>query len=68
MRFGGGEATVEITLSGGGQRHIYFQGTRATSSDSPAGGFSVRKDGDLNVITVGGKERYEFPDAFVVGG
>jgi hypothetical protein len=66
-RFGGGEATVEITLPRGGQRHIYFQGTRATSSDSPAGGFSVRKDGDLNVITMG-KERYEFPDAFVVGG
>ena len=68
IRHGGGEATVEITLPGGGQRHIYFEGIRATSSDSPAGDFLARKDGDLNVITVSGKERYEFPDAFVVGG
>jgi hypothetical protein len=68
MRFGGGEATVKITLPGGGKRHIYFQGTRATSSDSPAGGFSACKDGDLNIITVGGRECYEFPDAFVSGG
>jgi hypothetical protein len=68
MRSGPGEATVEITLPGDGQRHIYFHGTRATSSDSPAGGFVARKDADLNVITAGDKERYEFPDAFVSGG
>jgi hypothetical protein len=67
MRFSGGEATVEITLPGSGQRHVYFKGTAAQSSNSPTGGFSARKDGDLNVISVGGKERYEFPDAFVTG-
>jgi hypothetical protein len=68
MRFGDGEATVGITLLGGGRRHIYVQGARATSSDSPTDGFPAPKDGDLNSITVGGKERYEFPDALVTGG
>lgn len=68
MRFGNDEATVEITLPDGSRRHIYFKGTEATSSDSRNGGFSVQKDSDRNIITVGGKERYEFPDAFVSGG
>ncbi len=69
MRFGGGEATVEITLPGGAMRHIYFKGSQATGSDHPKGGFSARKSGgDLNIISVAGTERYEFPDAFVVGG
>lgn len=68
LRFPGGEATVEVTLPGGGKRHIYFQGARATGSDSPRGAFSAAKSGDLNRIAVGDAERYEFPDAFVLGG
>lgn len=67
MRFGGGEATVEIALPGGQQRHIYFQGRQATGSDSRVVGFVARKKDDLNIITVAGQERYEFPDAFVLG-
>ncbi|MBL8771179.1 MAG: hypothetical protein JNK30_07330 [Phenylobacterium sp.] len=68
MRFAGGEATVEITLPSGGKRHIYFAGGRATSSDAMSGAFEATKDGDLNRIAIGATERYEFPDAFVVGG
>lgn len=68
LRFPGGEATVEITLPGGGQRHIYFEKGRATSSDARSGAFSATKSGDLNQIRIGNTERYEFPDALVLGG
>lgn len=68
MRFPGGSVTVEITLPNGSRRHIYFEQGRATASDAMSGAFSATKAGDLNRITIGATERYEFPDAFVVGG
>lgn len=68
MRFPGGAVTVEITLPNGGRRHIYFEQGRATGSDAISGAFSATKVGDLNRISIGGTERYEVPDAFVVGG
>jgi hypothetical protein len=68
MRFPSGEATVEITLPNGSRRHIYFDKGRATSSDAMSGAFSATRSGDLNRIAIGKAERYEFPDAFVVGG
>lgn len=68
MRYPSGNSTVEITLPRGVMRRIYFDGNRATGSDSRNGAFAVRKNGDFNIITVGGSERYEFPDSFVVGG
>lgn len=68
MRFASGSATVEITLPNGSRRHIYFENGRATGSDAMSGAFSATKVGDLNRIGIGGAERYEFPDAFVLGG
>lgn len=68
MRFPSGEATVEITLPNGSRRHIYFEKGSATASDAISGAFSASKSGDLNRIAIGKAERYEFPDAFVLGG
>ena len=68
MRFPRGEATVRITLPGGGERNIYFNNGNASSSDARTPKFSVTRDGDTSIITVGAGERYEIPDALVVGG
>jgi hypothetical protein len=67
MRFVSGEATVEIKLPGGQMRHIYFRDGRATGHDAGNVAFSVRRQGDLNIVRVGG-ETYRIVDAFVVGG
>ena len=67
MRLASGEATVEIRLPGGQMRHIYFKGGRATGHDAYKAAFSVRRQGDLNIIRVGA-ETYQIVDAFVVGG
>jgi hypothetical protein len=70
-RTGNGDATVVITRPDGSKRTIMFTGGRATGADiSQADGgavFSAQRDGDLNLIKVGG-ERYEIPDAAVSGG
>ena len=67
MRMAGGEATVEILTTDGGQRHIYFKNGRPDSSDANAPMNATRQD-DTNVIRIGTVEVYEIPDAFVVGG
>jgi len=67
MRMAGGEATVEIQTTDGGQRHIYFKNGRPDSSDANAPMSATRQD-DTNVIRIGTVEVYEIPDAFVVGG
>jgi hypothetical protein len=67
IRRGGGDATVQITMPTGGDRHIYFKSGRADSSDAGATPMQVIRDGDTNVIRIG-KEYYEIPDALVVGG
>ncbi|MBO6774555.1 MAG: SH3 domain-containing protein [Marinibacterium sp.] len=65
IRRGNGDATVVVTLPGGGQRYLYFDGN-ASSSD---GGHTVwERTGDLNRISVEDEERYEIPDAVRYGG
>lgn len=70
-RAGGGYATVVVTRPNGNPRIIYFQlgkpiGAGISEADYP-GEFSTRKEGDLNFIRIG-DERYEIPDAVVLGG
>ncbi len=70
IREGNGSATITITKEDGGPRVIYFENGRATGYDkSPAvsGEFKVKKEEDLNIITIG-EERYEVPDAIPIGG
>lgn len=69
-RAGGGDATVVVTRPGGRPRAIYFANGHAIGADTSEadpGAFRVTRDGDLNMIDVG-KERYEIPDAVVLGG
>ena len=70
-RAGGGYATVVVTRPDGWPRAIYFRmgvpiGADTSEADNP-GEFSVSREGDLNLIRIGG-ERYEIPDAVVLGG
>jgi hypothetical protein len=70
-RAGGGYATVIVTLSDGRTRAIFFRmGTPMGADASQADGygeFRATKESDLNLIRVG-DERYEIPDAVVLGG
>jgi heat shock protein HslJ len=70
-RTGGGYATVVVTKPDGHKRAIFFQLGIPTGADSSeADGFhdfSADKQGDLNRVFVG-PERYEIPDAVVLGG
>jgi hypothetical protein len=69
-RAGGGDATVVVTRPDGRKRAIYFRMGRpigADTSEADPGVFSARREGDLYVIRVGA-ERYEIPDAVVLGG
>ncbi len=67
MRMAGGETTVEIQTTEGGQRHVYFKDGRPDSSDAHAPMRATRQ-GDTHVIRIGEAEVYEIPDAFVLGG
>lgn len=72
-RQSGGFATVVVTLPDGRKRAVFFRRGVPVSADmseadrSGDGGFRTRKVGDLNFIEVG-DERYEIPDAMVLGG
>ena len=69
-RGGGGDATVSITKPDGSTRAIFFvlgTGIAADVSQADYGEFGYRREGDLSFVTVG-TERYEIPDAVVVGG
>jgi hypothetical protein len=70
-RAGGGYATVVITKPEGGTRAIHFRLGRAIGADTSeadaSGPFHLKREQDLNLIRVG-KERYEIPDAVVLGG
>jgi hypothetical protein len=70
-RAGGGSATVVVTRPDGTARAIFFSNGTAIGADtSEAGGggaFSADRESDLNLIRVG-DERYEIPDAVVLGG
>ena len=69
-RAGGGYATVVIKRSDGRSRTVFFRMGKAISADtSQADGypeFRASKEGDLNLIRVG-NERYEIPDAVILG-
>lgn len=70
-RSGGGFATVVITRPDGGERVIFFRmGIPIGAGTSQADGypeFEATKENDLHRIRVG-SERYEIPDAVVLGG
>ena len=70
-RAGGGYATVVVARSDGRRRAIFFRMGRPIGADtSQANGyreFRTRKESELNLIRVG-TERYEIPDAVVLGG
>lgn len=69
-RAGGGYATIVITRLDGMKRAIYFRMGKpigADTSEADPGEFSATKEEDLNLIRIG-SERYEIPDAAVLGG
>ncbi len=70
-RAGGGYATVVVTRPDGRARAIFFRmGRPIGAGTSQADGmpeFRATKESDLNLIRVG-DERYEIPDAVVLGG
>lgn len=70
-RAGGGYATVVIKQSDGRTRAIFFRmgkpiGADTSEADGEAA-FSASRENDLHLIRVG-NERYEIPDAVVLGG
>ena len=70
-RAGGGSATVVVTLPGGRKRAVFFQlghpvGANVSEADY-SGDFQAQREGDLNLVQVG-VERFEIPDAVVLGG
>jgi heat shock protein HslJ len=70
-RAGGGYATVVISLPGGRERTVYFRMGQAignaVSQADPTGPFQASREGDLTRLRIG-DERYEIPDAVVLGG
>ena len=70
VRRGNGTADVHITKTDGSKRVIYFEIGKAVgydTSEAASGEFSANKQGDTWVIFIG-EERYEVPDAVIVGG
>jgi hypothetical protein len=70
-RAGSGYATVVVTRPDGWPRAIYFRmgipiGADTSEADNP-GEFSASREGDLSLVRIGA-ERYEIPDAVVLGG
>ena len=69
VRRGNGSATVRVFWPDGGERYLYFENGRATSSDSESkAGISSQRQGDLNKVFNGADERFEIPDAVIYGG
>jgi len=70
-RAGGGYATVVVTRPDGRTRAIFFRLGRPIGADTseadPGGEFEAMREADLHLIRLGG-ERYEIPDAVVLGG
>jgi hypothetical protein len=68
IRRASSSATVVVTNPGGQQRQFLFVQGRAVGSDQSES-LSVQRRGDLSILTLGTAfERYEIPDALVVGG
>jgi hypothetical protein len=70
-RAGGGYATVVIRKLDGRSRAIFFRMGRAIGADTSEADsypdFHATRESDLNLIRLG-SERYEIPDAVVLGG
>lgn len=70
-RAGGGYATVVVARPDGYRRALFFRRGIAVGADTSEadgyGEFRADKEADLNFIRVG-DERYEIPDAIVLGG
>lgn len=69
-RAGGGYATVVVRRPDGRTRAIFFRMGKpigADTSEADPGEFRASREGDLNFIRIG-RERYEVPDAVVLGG
>jgi len=69
-RAGGGDATVVVTRPDGRTRAIYFSlgsPIGADTSEADPGEFSATRSNDLSTVQIG-DERYELPDAIVLGG
>jgi hypothetical protein len=70
-RAGGGYATVVIKKPDGRNRAIFFRRGKPIGADTSEADsypeFHATKENDLNLIRVG-NERYEIPDAVVLGG
>jgi len=69
-RAGGGYATIVIKKLHCRTRAIYFRMGKpiaADTSEADSGKLSATREGDLNFIHIG-NERYEIPDAVVLGG
>jgi hypothetical protein len=70
VRQGGGFGTVTVTKPDGRTRNIFFENGRATGYDmsqADSGRMTVSRQADLNIIRIG-QERYEIPDAMILGG
>ena len=70
-RAGGGYATVVVTRPDGRTRAIFFRngvpiGVDTSQADNP-GEFTAAREADLHFVRVG-VERYEIPEAVVLGG
>lgn len=66
VRQGNGRASVTVYLPGGGERTLQFAGDTATTDGT--GAVTVEKVGDLYKVKIGSDERFEIPDAVIVGG
>ena len=69
IRRGNGSATVRIFWPDNGERNLYFENGKVSSSDAESGeGVSSEREGDLNKVFIGTEERFEIPDAVIYGG
>jgi len=69
-RTGGGSGSVTVTKPDGRTRTIFFEKGKAISADTSQadpGEFSASRESDLTIIKIG-DERYEIPDAVILGG
>ena len=67
-RAGGGYATVVVSKADGSERVIYFRmGIPIGSDDNTGAEFKASRENDLHVIRIG-SERYEIPEAAILGG
>jgi hypothetical protein len=66
-RGGSGNASVWITLPAGSERHVEFRAGKPIATDAGKS-LSFERSGDLLLIRIDDVERYEIPEAVVLGG